>query len=285
MPPIVILTDSSADIDPALRQSLGIASVPLKVVFGQETYLDGVTLTAGQFFEKLKNSEELPTTSQPSPLDFVEGYKQIVERHGKEVQIIVLTVAASLSGTYQSALIAKSMMEEEIDITVIDSKAASFLQGFAAVEAARAVQAGKNKQQVLDLLDRILGEIRVYFIVDTLTYLQKGGRIGKASALIGSLLQIKPILSLDPLGTVYAFDKVRGTKKALARVFEALREYAQNEPVKALVLHGAAEGEANALLEQVKQQFRVEEAFLAEVGPVIGTHTGPGVLAVAMVKV
>jgi DegV family protein with EDD domain len=285
MPPIVILTDSASDIDPSLRQSLGIIAVPLKVSFGQETYVDGVTLTSSAFFEMLKQSDVMPTTSQPSPLDFAEAYKLIVDKHGKDVQIIAVMLAGVLSGTYQSALIGKSMLEEELDITVIDSRKASFVHGLICVEAARAAREGKSKQQILDMIDRYLDEVQVYFIVDTLEYLQKGGRIGKASALIGSLLNIKPILTLDPAGYVAAFDKVRGTKKALARVYEALQEYAQGQPVKVAVLHSAVPEEAAAQLERIKQEFNVVESYLQEIGPVIGTHVGPGLLGIVMVKV
>jgi DegV family protein with EDD domain len=284
MPPIVIVTDSASDIDATLRQSLGIIAVPLKVTFGGETFVDGVTLTSTAFFEKLKQSDMMPTTSQPSPLDFVEAYKLIVEKYGKDVQIIAVMLAGVLSGTYQSAVIAKSMLEENIDITVIDSRKASFAHGMICVEAARAAQKGKSKQQILDIIDRYLDELQVYFIVDTLEYLQKGGRIGKASAVIGSLLNIKPILTLDPVGTVTAFDKVRGTKKAIARVMEALQEYAQGQPVKVAVLHGAALEEATVQLEQMKEQFHVVESYLQEIGPVIGTHVGPGLLGFVMVK-
>jgi len=284
MPPIVILTDSASDIDASLRQTLGIIAVPLKVSFAGETYVDGVTLTSSAFFEKLKQSDVMPTTSQPSPLDFVEAYKLIIEKHGPDVQIIAVLLAGALSGTYQSAVIAKSMLEENVDITVIDSRKASFVHGMVCVEAARAVQEGKSKQQILDMIDRYLDDVQVYFIVDTLEYLQKGGRIGKASAVIGSLLNIKPILTLDPVGTVTAFDKVRGTKKAIARVMEALQEYAQGQPVKVAVLHGAALEEAMVQLEQMKQQFHVVESYVQEIGPVIGTHVGPGLLGFVMLK-
>jgi DegV family protein with EDD domain len=285
MPPIVILTDSASDIDPSLRQSLGIIAVPLKVSFGPETYVDGVTLTSSAFFEKLRQSDVMPTTSQPSPLDFAEAYKLIVEKYGKDVEIIAVMLAGVLSGTYQSALIGKSMLEEELDITVIDSRKASFVHGLICVEAARAAREGKSKQQILDMIDRYLDNVQVYFIVDTLEYLQKGGRIGKASALIGSLLNIKPILTLDPAGYVAPFDKVRGTKKALARVMEALQEYAQGQPVKVAVLHSAVPEEAAEQLEKIKQQFHVVESYLQEIGPVIGTHVGPGLLGIMMIKV
>ena len=281
---IVILTDSAADLEASAREELGIVSVPLKVMFGEETYLDGVTIDSPRFFEKLQQTDTLPTTSQPSPLDFVEAYKGIVEKHGKDVQIIAIMLSASLSGTYQSAVIAKTMMEDQVDITVIDSRKASFVTGLICLEAAKAARDGKSKLQILDMIDRYLDDVQVYFVVDTLEYLQKGGRIGRASAVIGSLLNIKPILTLDPAGYVAAFDKVRGTKKAINRVLEAFHEYAQGAPVTVAVLHSRVPEEAANLLERCKQEFSIKQSYLQEIGPVIGTHTGPGLLGILMIK-
>lgn len=282
--PIVILTDSASDIDASVRQSLGIVAVPLKVMFGPQTYLDGVTISSSAFFEKLKESSVLPTTSQPSPLEFAEAYKAIHEQYGDDVQIIAIILSSALSGTYQSAMIAKSMLDESIDITVIDSRKASYVHGMICVEAARAAREGKSKQQILDMIDRYLDEVQVYFIVDTLEYLQKGGRIGRASAVIGSLLNIKPILTLDPAGYVSAYDKVRGTKKALNRVLETLQEYAGGKPVKTAVLHSSALDLATEISARIKQEFQVVDSHLEEIGPVIGTHAGPGLLGIVMVK-
>lgn len=284
MPPIVIVTDSAADIDDAKREQLGIVNVPLKVIFGQETFVDWVTIKPTAFYQKLRETDSHVTTSQPSPLDFVESYKKIVDEHGPDVQIIVLVLSAALSGTYQSAIIGKSMLDEAVDITVIDSKKASYVYGYAAVQAALAVKEGKNKQQVLDVIQRVLSEVQVYFLVDTLTYLQKGGRIGKASALIGSLLNIKPILSLDSIGTVYPVDKVRGTKKAIARIMEELQNFAKGEPVVLGIVHADAEEEARELLAKMTQEFQVVDSFLMELGAVVGTHVGPGTLGFVIAK-
>ncbi|MGO0061960.1 DegV family protein [Brevibacillus fluminis] len=284
MPPIVIVTDSAADIDDAKRAEWGIINVPLKVNLGQETYVDWVTIKPAAFYQKLRETGELATTSQPSPLEFAECFKKIVDEHGPDVQIIALMLSAALSGTYQSALIGKSMLEEAVDITIIDSRKASYLYGYAAVQAARAAKAGKTKQQVLDLIGHMLDTVQVFFLVDTLTYLQKGGRIGKASALIGSLLNIKPILSLDSAGTVFPVDKVRGTKKAIARIVEELQAYAKGEPVVLGIVHADAEAEAAELLEKLKQEFTVTDSFLVELGAVIGAHAGPGTLGFVIAK-
>ncbi|MFD2371176.1 DegV family protein [Brevibacillus sp. GCM10020057] len=282
--PIVILTDSASDIDASVRESLGIVVVPLKVMFGAETYLDGVTISSTEFFDKLSRSSVLPTTSQPSPLEFAEAYKAIREQHGSDVQIIAIMLSSALSGTYQSAMIAKSMLEKSLDITVIDSRKASYVHGMICVETAKAAREGKSKQQILDMIDRYLDEVQIYFIVDTLEFLQKGGRIGRAAAVIGSLLNIKPILTLDPAGYVAAFDKVRGTKKALNRVLETFQEYAQGKPVKVCVLHSAIPDQAAEILERIKQEFQVADSHLEQIGPVIGTHAGPGLLGIMMVR-
>ncbi|UFJ41994.1 DegV family protein [Brevibacillus humidisoli] len=284
MKPIVILTDSAADIDASMRQSLDIEMVPLKVLFGSESFLDSVTIQAGDFYKRLKQSEVMPTTSQPSPAEFADTYQKIAAKHGSEVQIIGIFLSAALSGTYQSAVIGKSMLDDPIDITLIDSKKASFVHGLVVVEAARAVREGKSKQQVLDLIERLLHDIQVYFMVDTLEYLQKGGRIGKASALLGSLLNIKPILTLDPTGVVTPFERVRGSKKAIARIKEELRAYAQDQPVKVAVVHADSRTVAEDLLEQIKGELPVTESFVAEIGPVIGTHAGPGTIGCLIVK-
>ncbi|WP_139489790.1 DegV family protein [Brevibacillus dissolubilis] len=285
MSSVVIVTDSSADIESGLRQEFGIEIVPLKVLFGTESYLDGITMTSAEFFAKLTSSSVMPTTSQPSPVEWAEKYKEIVEKHGKDVSIIVITISSALSGTYQSAVIGKTMLEDDTDITIIDSKKGSFIQGIAVVAAARAAQAGQTKQQVLDLTERILREMKEFFVVDTLQYLQKGGRIGKASALIGSLLNIKPILSLDSSGSVYPFDKVRGTKKAVSRMLEELKAYAGNEKVAVGIIHATNEDEANNLRERVREEFNVVDDYIAEIGPVVGTHIGPGAIACVMYKV
>lgn len=284
MSSIVIVTDSAADIDPSLCQSLGIGVVPLKINFGSESYIDGVDINPDSFYQKLRTSSVMPTTSQPSPIDFAEKYREIVDRHGKDVSIITITLSAVLSGTHQSAVIGKSMMEEDLDITVVDSKKASFVYGMIAVEAARAVQAGKSKQQVLNLIERMIHDVRVYFLVETLEYLQKNGRIGKAASLFGTLLNIKPILTLDPEGTVQPFEKVRGSKKAIARILEETRRYADGQAIKVAILHADVEEQAASLMAQMKSEFTIEESFLSNIGPVIGSHVGPGTLGVMFCK-
>lgn len=273
-----IVTDSTADIPAVIREALGIAMVPLKVHFGADTYRDQMDMDADTFFAKLAGSPVLPTTSQPSPVQFVETFKQLLEE--SEGPIVSIHLSSGLSGTYQSAVLAKSMMEDDADITVIDSKSASYGFGALVVAAAEAARQGLGKEEILNLISRMRQEAKLYFLVDTLEYLQKGGRIGKAAALVGSLLNIKPILSVSDEGTVYSIDKVRGQKKAMARIIELLKQELGDRPIHLTVAHAAAMSSAEQFNELMLDHFVVKSTRYTSVGPVIGTHAGPGTVAV-----
>lgn len=277
MSTVRIVTDSTADIPEEIRQELGIEMIPLKVHFGSEVFKDGVTMRAEQFYEKLAEAKELPTTSQPSPVDFLDIYKKLAEEPGTE--IISIHLSSAFSGTYQSAVLAKSLLEEKVKITIVDSKSASYGIGVLAVAAAQAVKQGKSAAECLALIDRLRKQTKLYFLVDTLEYLQKGGRIGKASAVLGSLLNIKPILTIDEEGMVAPVDKVRGQKKAIARIVEMLREEVPSNEVKLVVAHANAPETADELAALLKKQFEKEQVLYTILGPVIGTHVGPGTVA------
>jgi DegV family protein with EDD domain len=281
---IRIVTDSTADIPESVRKQYGIEMVPLKVHFGTETYLDSVTIQADEFYEKLKSAASLPTTSQPSPADFLNVYKRLIgEQPG--AQIISIHLSSAMSGTYQSAVLAESMLEGEADISVVDSKSASYGFGMLVVEAAKAAQEGKSKEEILELITNIRNNTRIYFLVDTLEYLQKGGRIGKAAALFGSLLNIKPILTIDSDGEVSSVDKVRGQKKAMGRIVELLKEeFGERE--LALTIASSAEPKTEEEFSQLlRDHFRVRDITYTKIGPVIGTHAGPGTIAAFAVPV
>lgn len=280
---IRIVTDSTADIPDDVCKRLGIEVIPLKVHFGEDTYLDGVTLKSEAFYEKLSQSDALPTTSQPSPVEFLDVYKKIIAEN-PQVHIISVHLSSALSGTYQSAVLAKSLLEEDIEISIIDSKLASYGTGLLAVKLAEAVQEGKSVEACLALQEKLRNVMGLYFIVDTLVYLQKGGRIGKASAMVGSLLNIKPILTVDEEGEVASVDKVRGTKKAMERIIEILKKtYNAEQKVVVYLLHSKALSTAESFVEKLEQHFLIENITYSSIGPVIGTHVGPGAVAVVMV--
>ncbi|WP_232696946.1 DegV family protein [Brevibacillus daliensis] len=281
---IVIVTDSASDINTSIATEQGIEIVPLKVSFGEEAFIDGVTMLPEEFFKRIQTAEEMPKTSQPSPAEFAAKFKEIIDKHGSDVCIIAIMLSSKLSGTYQSAVIGKSLLEEEADITIIDSKKGSYFQALFVMEAVKMVRNGFTKHQILDEIDRMIHTMREFMILDSLEYLHKGGRLGKASAMIGSLLNIKLVLSLDETGAVYAFDKVRGKKKALARMMDEFREYAQDAKIKVTIMHANALDEAKALKERLQEEFHVIETYVSEIGSVIGTYSGPGAICCGMVR-
>jgi DegV family protein with EDD domain len=276
MASVVLVTDSTADIPLEVREALGISMVPLKVIFGDETFLDSITLQPTQFYEKLISYSGLATTSQPSPADFYEVYKKLTDQGHS---VISIQVSGAMSGTYQSATIAKSMFDEDAEVTIIDSKSASYGYGTLVVAAAEMAQAGASKEEIIAEVLRLRRELRLYFLVDTLEYLQKGGRIGKASAVLGALLNIKPILSINDEGLVFPLDKVRGQKRAITRIAEMLEADFKNNPVNLTVAitPGYVTG-VNEISELLRKQLNVRRYQETEIGPVVGAHVGPGTI-------
>jgi len=275
---IKLVTDSTSDLTREQAEQYGITVIPLNVHFGEELYRDGIDISPEQFFRKLPGSQVLPRTSQPSAGEFVELYRPLLEDGHTVVSI---HLSSHLSGTLASAQAAKSMLEG--DLTLIDTKSAS--QGLArtVIQAARAVAKGKTKDEVLDLTERLIPQTHIFFSVDTLEYLQKNGRIGRAAALVGSLLKLKPILCLDKDGVVAAYDKVRGRSRVVPRLIAAVTErIPAGSEVDLSVIHGDAEEAARGLYDAVAAQYRVREGVITSVGPVIGSHAGPGVLGVAI---
>lgn len=279
---VKVVTDSTADIPEDLLRDLQIEVVPLKVHLAGETYLDGVDLTPQDFYDKLAQADELSTTSQPTPHEFEEAYRQIAgdAKH----DIISIHLSAALSGTHQSAMIAKQTLSDELRIEVIDSKKASFACGIVVVAVAEAAKAGKSLEECRQIAERFIEEAPVYFMVDTLKYLQKGGRIGKASALVGSLLNIKPVLTLDRDGEVAPDERVRGKKKAMSRIYAKLEQYAAGQPVRVGLMHANVAEEAAQIEKALREQLNISRFYLSELGPVIGTHAGPGTFGITLMR-
>lgn len=279
-----IVTDSTSDIPAEVRERLGITMVPLKVLFGEEVFSDAVTITPEEFYARLKTSESLPTTSQPSPADFLEVYERLLDED-PDSPVISFHLAAVLSGSYQAGTIAASMLERPADITIVDCKSASYGSGLQIVRAAEMAQAGESKERILEEVARIRSDMGLYFLVDTLENLQKGGRIGRASALIGSILNIKPILSLDENGGIFSVDKVRSSKKAMTRIAELLKNQFGDDPVAIVIAMTDNKETADELCERVKSELHVKEVSYTTVGSVVGTHAGSGTSAVFAYRV
>lgn len=278
-----IVTDSTADIPKSLQVELNITVVPLKVHFGEDTFEDGVDLNSGQFYQKLKDTEIIPTTSQPTPHQFEVEYRRIAEEN-ENCEIFSIHLSSKLSGTFQSAHIASQTLGDEVSVTVIDTKRASYAIGMIVVEIAKLAKSGATKEQCLQRLDELMKDTTVFFMVDTLEYLEKNGRIGKASAVLGSLLKIKPILSLNEEGEVFPFDKARGQKKAIVKIVEEFQKRFGEDLVHVGISHANVREEAEQIMERMKDNFNVKDTVITDIGPVIGTHVGPGTIAIVVTR-
>lgn len=276
MSKIAIVTDSSAYLPADLVARYGIHVMPLKVAFGQTVYRDCVDITEEEFYHKLAQARELPITSQPSAGEFLVFYQEVA----RQAQgILSIHLSSALSGTYNSAMAAREMLPE-VPIEVIDSHSASMGQGFLALAAARAAEEGQSLAEIATLTRDLAPRLNVIFVLDTLKYLHKGGRIGGAQALMGSMLAIKPLLHLHE-GRVEPLEKVRSRGKAVQRLVEVMAERLQGQPAHVAILHSASPQEAEALQAQITARFTCRELLLCGVSPVIGTHTGPGCLGLA----
>ena len=276
---IKVVTDSTSYVRPEDIDKFGIKVVPLNVHFGEEqTYQEGVTLSNDQFYTLLAQSPELPTTSQPSPGQFLEVFSESVDT-GHEVLCIV--ISSKLSGTYQSALDAKHALPDA-NVEVFDSLSAAAPLGLMVLTAAEMAADGYAMDDIIARLEQMRRDMKVYFVVDTLEYLQKGGRIGAAAAFLGTLLKVKPILILDD-GVVKPLDKVRTKRKAMQRLLSELESYAApDQPVQAIAMHAQAPEEARDLEAEIRRRFNCQRTLFGEIGPVVGTHTGPGLLGAAI---
>lgn len=273
--PVCVVTDSTADLPPEVASSLGIVVVPLNVHFGTETFLDGVTITPDAFYDRLRRERQLPKTTQPSIGTFLEVY----QRHANPSGILSLHISSKISGTYNAACQAAREIGGQCPIQVVDTLQASLALGLVVIAAARAVQAGASLEQATQVARQSAARCHLFGVLDTLEYLEKGGRIGKAAAFLGSVLQVKPILTLKE-GEAYPVERVRTRRRALERLVEIARQYA---PLAQLaVAHSTTPDEAQALAEQLLPIAPHHGIVMGRFGAVLGTYLGPGALGIAL---
>ena len=273
---IAIVTDSTAYLPAELADKYYIHIIPASVIFGDQAFRDRVDLTPKEFYQMLRVAEALPTTTQPSAGDFLELYTAL----SREAEAIVsVHISSELSGTIDSALAAKKELPN-LPIYVIDSRFTSMGLGLITLAAARAVTEGKALPEVVRAVEGLIPKMNVFFVVDTLEYLQKGGRIGGAAALVGSVLKIRPILHISD-GRIDVLEKVRTKSKAVRRMLEIMEERVGGNPVHAAVIHADTADEAEELREVVASHFDCVELHTVELSPAIGTHVGPGTVGLA----
>lgn len=274
-----VVTDSTAYIPKELRDSLQIHMIPLSVIYGNESYQEEVEITASEFYQEVRE-KELPTTSQPSVGQFVELFNQLAKEYDA---VITIHLSSGISGTFQGAVSAGEMAEG-IEVYPFDSEISCMVQGFYVLEAAEMAAACKAPQEIIARLEEMKKSIRAYFMVDDLSHLQRGGRLSSAQALIGSLLQVKPLLHFVNKKIV-PFEKIRTRKKALKRVVDLLAEDVKSgELYRAVIIHANREEEALEWKNELEGQFPNVEFMVSYFGPVIGTHLGEGSMGLGWVK-
>lgn len=275
-----IVTDSTAYIPKEVQERLHIHMIPLQVIFVEDVFEEEIDLTADEFYEKVKQVEKLPTTSQPPIGKFVELFQRLAEEYDA---VISIHLSSGISGTYQGAVAAGEMVDH-MDVYAFDSEISCGVQGFYVEEAARMALEGKDPQDILARLEEIKQTAIAYFMVDDLAHLQRGGRLNGAQALIGSLLQVKPLLHFENK-VIVPFEKIRTRKRALKRVADLLAaDAASGEHYKAVIIHAKREEEALRWKEELEARLPNVEFGLSYFGPVIGTHLGEGAMGMGWYK-
>ena len=276
---IKIVTDSTADVPEELLEKYDIRVVPINIQFGTETYQEGIDIDRPTFFRKLE--EVIPTSSQPSPGQLVEVYRSLaVDGHS----IISIHVTSKHSGTYQSAVLAKSMLPEA-DIEVFDSLSISIGTGYQVLAAARAAEEGQSMGEIIQTLEGIRSRMFLYLTPATLKYLQRSGRVGKLAGALGALLNLKPVIKVED-GVLEAFQNVRTRGKALDRLVELTAEaVGTTEPVKLGIPHAQAPAEAEELRQRLESAFNCDEMHVVDLCCSLTVHGGPGVIAIVSYKV
>jgi DegV family protein with EDD domain len=271
-----IIADSLGDVPPEVAKELGITIIPVHVIFGAESFRDGIDLTSEQFYDKLTREKTLPTTSVPPLGTFVDAFDKLAEETD---QILAITVSSKLSATHETAAQAVELMKRKCRVEVVDSLGAGMAEGLLVITAAKAAQAGAGLDEVIKLTQRNITRTEIRMAFDTLEYLKRGGRIGRAQALLGSVLKLNPILGIKD-GEVHPFARERSRAKAIDYLYNFAMSFANIEELA--VEDATTPDEADMLVERLSSRFPRERIYRPKVSPVLGAHVGPHVLSVAV---
>lgn len=280
MKKIKIVTDSGCDLERDYANELGVHVIPLTVFFDDEEYYDRVTISTAEFYEKLRNFKGMPKTSQINPARFIDEFKKLLD---EGYHIIYISLSSGISGTYQSALIAKDELNSE-DIDIVDSKGASVGFGLIVREAALMNKNGRTREEILDRVIYMRDRMEYIFAVGNLEMLKRGGRISSSKAVIGNLLNIKPILQFDD-GKIVPYDKVRGEKAIIKKMIETMKERGFEIEKQVIGLNYSRNYDfCMQIKEEIEKTFGVKEFVISEIGPVIGSHVGEGTNSVFFMR-
>jgi DegV family protein with EDD domain len=278
---IKIVTDSTCNLSPEQLRRYDIRVAPLTIQFGTETYEEDVDIDRDLFYQKIDEMGIIPTTSQPPPGRFADYYRELT---GQGHSILTITLTSKHSGAYQSAVLAKDMVPEA-DVEVFDSTTATFGTGYMVLEAARAAEAGQSRESILKRLEEIRDNMYLGLTPATLKYLQMSGRVGRLATAFASLLDIKPVITIED-GLLEARENVRTRAKAINRVLELAEEaLGTTNPINIAAIHARAPEEGQALLEKVQARFNCQETMIGDLVASLTVHGGPGILAFFAYKV
>lgn len=281
MSKFAIVTDSTAYLPAELTKKYNITVAPQVLIWGEETFRDGVDIQPDEFYSRLKTAKVMPSTSQVSPATMQSIFQGLVDQG---MDVLGIFISSKLSGTLQSAIQAKNMMESAGEkVTLVDSQATAMALGFQALAAARAMEAGSSLRECAAFTENAHERTGVFFAVDTLEFLHRGGRIGGAQRFIGSALNLKPILALKE-GKVEGVDRIRTKSKAHDRILELVSEQVKGKSnIRLATLHANAADDAKKLLERAAAELSPVETVFTELSPVVGTHAGPGTVGLAFI--
>lgn len=278
---IAIITDSTSDITPDLVEKYGIKVFPLQIIYKSRIYRDKVEITPEQIYRDME--KEVPKTSLPLTADVVKTFDSLKAEGYTDV--LGVFISSGLSGTYNMVRNIAIDYENDMNINLIDSKTISWGMSFAIIEGAKAIEAGKTFTEVVDIVKENIKNTRSFFVIPTLYYLKKGGRMGRVEGTLGDMLNIKPIVSVDEAGNgeYFTIKKVRGRKKSLSGIYDVVADLVKDKKAfDVAILHGGAQEEADAIAAKFKELTGVRTVVETQVSPVIGVHTGPGLVALCV---
>ena len=275
MSKIALVTDSTCSMPKEMIDKYNITVAPQVLIWGNETFEDGVNITPSEFYTRLKKATVMPSTSQATIGKFLEIYKSLLDQ---DYQILSILLSSKLSGTVNSAVQAKAMLPPDAPVEIVDSNSTAMAMGFHLLTVARAIEQGASLAECVKLAQKASQNTGIYFAVDTLEFLHRGGRIGGASRFLGTVLNFKPILELRD-GRVEAAERVRTRTKSLNRIVELVEEHIGGRtPVRLASLHASAPEDAKIVLEEATKKLNPVESYSSEVSPAIGANIGPGVV-------
>ncbi|MEA1961815.1 MAG: DegV family protein [Bacillota bacterium] len=277
---IALLADSACDISTEICQKMKINIIPLKVVYPEASYLDRVDIQPDEVYSRMP--AEIPTTSMPS----LDEIKTAVDRIRDEgfTHVLAITLSSKFSGTFQAINVVANEIED-MKISTFDSKTLSYSTGWMVLEAAQSIADGMNMEKILKNLEGMRSKVNIYYVLETLEYLRRGGRIGAVSAMLGEFLHFKPIIAVDDEGKYFIHSKTRGRKKSIERLMNIVEQKSQEKPIKLAVLQGGAKKEGEKMLEHLRKLPNIQEIVFSDITPTLGVHTGPGLLGVSICEV